>query len=185
MVYIPPLTPWAFARQKAAKQLFSKSMAHARAEAFYSEGGVPDTFDGRFEVIAMLAALLVNRLQREGRAGAKLGQSLFDVMFLDLELACRESGIGDLSIPRHMKRMMAGFNGRLLAYAETDLTDAVRRNLFGTIDDVPMPVVNTMANYIARAREDLDKLSYDDILNSKFEWIDFKGMTDNEIRKTA
>jgi cytochrome b pre-mRNA-processing protein 3 len=184
MVYIPPLMPWARARQKTAKRLFADCMERARDPVFFVDMGVPDTFDGRFEMISMLVASLVNRLNQEGASGQKLAQSLFDVMFLDLELACRESGIGDLSIPRHMKRMMAGFNGRLNAYAEQDLTNAVRNNIYGTLEEVDQKYINLMVHYMKTMREGLNRLSYQDIIADNFQLSESKGMND-ETRQTA
>lgn len=185
MVYIPPLTPWAWSRQKTAQKLFDTCLMQARKPAFFEQGGVPDTFDGRFEMVVAFVALLTNRLNQDGRAGAKLAQSLFDVMFLNFELGCRESGIGDLSIPRHMKRMMSGFNGRLQAYREDDLTDAVRRNIFGTIDDISPIYVDAMKQYISAQRDLIQNISYDDILNQRFTWGEFKGVNNNETRHIA
>ena len=185
MVYIPPILPWARARQKAAQQLFDHCMGMARHASFYQDGQVPDTFDGRFEMVVAFVGLCVARLQAEGRLGQKMAQSLFDVTFLNLELACRESGIGDLSIPRHMKRMMAGFNGRLQAYQADDLTQAVRHNIYGTLESIDGDIIKNMADYFNQTRDMLKNTHYNDIINARFEWINFKQGNKNEDRQTA
>jgi cytochrome b pre-mRNA-processing protein 3 len=184
MVYIPPLFPWARARQKQAKQLLTLTMVQVRNPAFYHEGGVPDSVDGRFDLLSMFIALLMNRLTAEGREGAKLSQALFDEMFLNLELACREMGIGDLGVPRHMKRMMAGFNGRLTAYQSSDLHDVIKRNIFGTLNDVQESDVLNMINYIEMCKDDLNNKTYDQIIDQDFQWKEYKRLQ-NEIRQTA
>ena len=73
----------------------------ARAPAFFRELGVPDTPEGRFEMIALHVALAVRRLRREGAPGRALGQELFDLMLTDLDQSLRELGVGDLSVGRY------------------------------------------------------------------------------------
>ena len=181
MVYIPPLTPWGRARQKAAHRLYQACMTESRNPVFYQDYGVPDTLDGRFDLLSLFVALVMNRLKAEGRDGAKLSQSLFDEMFLNVELSCREMGIGDLSVPRHMKRMMAAFNGRLMAYGEHEVGDALRRNLFGTCESVNETHVMQMKNFIESAKQNLAAQSFDDLKTGQINFI--KDNNDNDIRK--
>lgn len=126
------------AESRAAQGLYRAVAAQSREPVFYALYGVPDTVDGRFDLVCLHAYLLIDRLYGEGRKGRRLAQALFDAMFSDMDGALREMGIGDLSVPRHMKRMMKGFNGRANAYrvamaAEEPeaLTDALARNLYG------------------------------------------------------
>lgn len=109
----------------------------AREPVFYTDWGVPDTLDGRFELLALHAFLVLNRLKRERAASEAFAQLLFDTMFADLDRALREMGVGDLGVGRRVKAMAAGFYGRIVAY-EKGLADgaalaaALRRNLYGT-----------------------------------------------------
>lgn len=124
---------------------------------------MPDTFDGRYEIVALHVALIINRLKQDGADGAKLAQALFDTMFLNLELACREMGIGDLSVPRHMKRMMTGLHGRAHAYQNDNLDDAIIRNIYGTIPDMDKQTVSAMRAYIEQLQNKLEQCKIDDI----------------------
>jgi cytochrome b pre-mRNA-processing protein 3 len=127
-------------RRQAAQTLYQTALAQARLPVFYNDEAVPDTVTGRFELTALHVFLLWNRSRAEGRDGAKLAQALFDVMFIDMDRALRLIGVGDLSVPRHMRRMMKGFKGRALAYRDgldnpddpNVMLGALRRNLFGT-----------------------------------------------------
>jgi cytochrome b pre-mRNA-processing protein 3 len=122
---------------KAAWSLYHQTVMQARRPAFYTIYEVPDTVNGRFDLLGLHVALVVRRLQVEGRAGIRLGQALFDQMFLDMDRSMRERGVGDLSVPKHMKRLMRGFNGRCLTYAaaldagdDAALAAALNRNVF-------------------------------------------------------
>ncbi len=87
----------------------------ARKPVWYRELAVPDTPEGRFETIALHAALLLRRLRREGTTGQALGQELFDAMFVDLDGNLRELGVSDLSVGAYVKRLAGNFYARLAA----------------------------------------------------------------------
>lgn len=148
----------------AVEDAYRVVVARARLPVFYAECGVPDTVDGRFEMVALHVFLVLNRLkaaqdhEEEGSGAAKaFGQSLFDLMFADMDQALREMGVGDLSVGREVKRMAKAFYGRASAYeagllAEGGgvLEDALRRNLYGTAAPGPAEVARVAA-YIRSA----------------------------------
>ena len=90
-------------------------VARARQPVFYAEWGVPDTADGRLEMIGVHAALVMRRLRLEGEAGKTLAQDIFDVMFADVDRNFREQGVGDLSVGKHVKRAAQTFLARFHA----------------------------------------------------------------------
>ena len=99
--------------------------------------GVPDSFDGRFDML-ILHCFMTGR-QAEYQADTKFQQALFDQLFKAMDPSLRELGIGDLGVPKHMKRMMKAFNGRMHAYTEAidsgegeQLFDVLKRNVYGT-----------------------------------------------------
>jgi cytochrome b pre-mRNA-processing protein 3 len=107
------------ARRRAADDLYRTLVDHARTPAFFRELGVPDTPEGRFEMIALHVALVVRRLRREGAPGQALGQELFDLMFADMDTSLRELGVGDLSVGKYVKRLARNFYARLAALDES------------------------------------------------------------------
>jgi cytochrome b pre-mRNA-processing protein 3 len=131
-------------RRETAKKLYQCVLTQARRPQFFLDHGVPDDVNGRFELTVLHAFLVWNRIRSEGKEGAKLAQVLFDAMFVDMERALRLIGVGDLSVPHHMKRMMRGFKGRSIAYREglenpddpEIMLAALSRNLFGTIEEI-------------------------------------------------
>ncbi len=103
--------------EREAFALYSAAVAAARQPWFYAELGVPDTLDGRFDLINVHMALLVRRLRHEqGPAGAQLAQGVFDAMFLDMDVSLREMGVSDLVVGKRVRRMWEAFHGRAVAY---------------------------------------------------------------------
>jgi cytochrome b pre-mRNA-processing protein 3 len=148
--------------QHAAELAYRRVVEQARQPGFFTDGGVPDTVDGRFELICLHAFLYLRRLKRERPASAALAQRFFDVMFLDFDRALREMGTGDLSVSREIKRMAEGFYGRIAAYEEglaagdAVLHPALVRNLFGTAAAREGQLA-AMAGYLRREAAGLDR----------------------------
>src|SRR5687767_10591046 len=103
-------------RAQTAAALYAAAVAQARQPAFYVALGVPDTLEGRFELIVLHVHLLCRRLGALGESGAALAQALFDCMFRDMDRNLRELGVGDPSLPRRIKAMLEAYYGRIKAY---------------------------------------------------------------------
>jgi len=130
-----------FSRKKPedefAAALYARTAELARERELFEACGVPDTLDGRFDSLALHAALMIDRLRREPE-GEVLAQAFFDAMFRHLDLTLREIGVQDLGVGRRIKIMAEGFQGRALAYREALadgtpplLSDVLRRNAYG------------------------------------------------------
>jgi len=147
--------------KKTAELAYLRIVAQARHPGFFIAGGVPDTLDGRFELICLHAFLYLRRLRREARETGPMGRLLCEAMFADFDRSLRELGTGDLSVGREVKRMAAAFYGRVAAYdrglADGDdaLAAALRRNLFGTAQPDEARVA-AMADYVRCAAAALD-----------------------------
>jgi cytochrome b pre-mRNA-processing protein 3 len=141
--------------------LYGMIVAQARAPAFYQDYGVPDTVDGRFEMVVLHTVLALRRLGAEPELVSGEGQALFDVFCRDMDGSLREMGIGDLKVPREMRRMAEAFYGRKAAYeaalANTEsgpLMAALARNIFASSSG-PVPGAARMAAYVRQAEHDL------------------------------
>ena len=119
-----------------AAAVYKRTGEWARAPELFEICGIPDTLDGRFDALALHAALVIERLRRESD-GEALAQAFFDVMFKHLDLTLREIGVQDLGVGRRIKIMAEGFHGRALAYREAlaggpaPLAEVLRRNAYG------------------------------------------------------
>lgn len=120
-----------------AEALYGRIVIQARKPAFYEEFGVPDTIDGRFDLIVLHTFLVLRRLGAGAQTTEGLRQELFNAMFMNMDSSLREMGVGDLSVGKRIKKMATAFYGRVEAYevpmSENDgsgLAEAVARNLF-------------------------------------------------------
>lgn len=122
--------------------LYRCCMEQSRKPVFYEDYGVPDTMDGRFDLLMAHVFLTLHRLLDDKIENDPLAQALFDICFADVDQALRESGVGDMKIGKHMKKMMLAFNGRMHAYesavkekgSKALLEQALLRNLYATVD---------------------------------------------------
>ncbi|MBM3571918.1 MAG: hypothetical protein FJX52_06075 [Alphaproteobacteria bacterium] len=142
--------------EAATSTLYRAIVAQARQPIFYTTLGVPDTVDGRFELIALHAFLVLQRLKGQGEEARQAGQALFDLMFADMDQNLREMGAGDLGVGPRVKTMARAFYGRIAAYEEglsdddTKLAEALRRNLFGTCATIEEKSVTAIGSYLRR-----------------------------------
>ena len=145
----------------AALSLYRSLVDKARTPAFYAALGVPDTVDGRFDMIVIHAMLVLRRLRGGGARADAVGQALFDLMFKDMDQSLRELGVGDMSIGKHIKRMAKAFYGRAnmqetaleaaIARGETRaLESALSDTLFRRAEPAP-EALHAVAGYIQRA----------------------------------
>ncbi len=118
---------------EASLPLYQAVVARARAPHWYLDGAVPDTVDGRFDMVAAVLATVLLRLETDPAAAgpsARLAERFVD----DMDGQLREIGIGDVVVGKHIGRMMAMLGGRLGAYrdgwAAGDLRPALIRNLY-------------------------------------------------------
>ncbi|HEX6376924.1 MAG TPA: ubiquinol-cytochrome C chaperone family protein [Allosphingosinicella sp.] len=117
------------------RPLYDALVGAARDPAWYREGGVPDTLEGRFDMVAAVLALVLLRLEAEG-ARAKAESVLLTEIFIDdMDGALRQIGIGDFVVGKHVGKLVGALGGRLGAFREAladgaPLEPAVRRNLF-------------------------------------------------------
>lgn len=136
----------------AAHGLYVAAVEQSRQPSFYLDWGVADTVDGRFDLLTLHVCLILARLARERGTQKELGQTLFDLMFADMDVNLREMGVSDTGVGSRIKTMAKAFYGRLAAYTE-GLNDAVllgpalERNLYRGRPPAP-GVVEAMTSYI-------------------------------------
>ncbi len=141
--------------------LYGAAVAAARDPTWYGELGVPDTLDGRFDMVALFAFLLIDRMREEpGDQPPALSQAVFDAMFSDMDQTLREMGVADLGVGKRVKRMWEAFHGRATAYtaalAEADdasLAAALSRNVWRSAG--PVAAARSLAGATRRQRAHL------------------------------
>jgi cytochrome b pre-mRNA-processing protein 3 len=158
-------------RKSAARKELGRALEHqlasrARARCFYERLGVPDTLDGRFDMVALHAWAALTQLKEAGQDQA--AQALTDALFLGFDEALREQGVSDMGMGRRMKALANAFYGRLAAYGAADtgekMAEALARNVWrGREVDAH---ARALAAYVQSARvalaaSDMEKHSLD------------------------
>ena len=138
----------------AVRQTYNATVAQARQPGFYETWRVPDSAIGRFDVIALHAFFVLNRLKDEPDA-QKFAESFCGALFDDMDRNLREMGVGDLSVGKKVRKLAEGFYGRAAAYEDAlnagdeRLHDALRRNLYAT-DGPNFGTLSAVADYVRR-----------------------------------
>lgn len=165
--------------QQSAEQLYAAIVAQSRLPAFYENAEVPDTVDGRFEMVCLHAFLVMRQLKGEDKRLQKLSQAVFDLMFADMDQSLREIGVGDLGIGKRVKQMAKVFYGRVVAYETAldggaeSLEEALERNHYGTVDTVSGDSTSKLAAYVRAVDARLKEQKTADILAGKLPFGDF------------
>lgn len=164
---------WPFNRRGTAstpsrgtiEAIYGMIVAQAREPLFYQGLGVPDTVNGRFDMVVLHLWMVLRRLRAAGE-GAAMAQGLFDHFCDDMDDNLREMGVSDVGVPKRMKAFGEAFYGRSIAYDKaleaggTALADALARNILNSEDAV---IAKPLSAYVQRAIADLDAVADVDV----------------------
>lgn len=150
--------------------LYNCALLASRRVAFYENDGVPDTVDGRFDLLILHVWLLHRRLNQLD--AQPLGQDVFDAMFVDMDNALRELGISDTRVGKRIKDMAKVFYDRAEVYNNAldkadpgALTDVVNRHFFKGVEPVA-PICSRLAGYMQDTEQALAGQGVTDLLKS-------------------
>lgn len=136
----------------AALPLYQAVVARARQPHWYLDGAVPDTLDGRFDMVAAITAFVLMRLE-DDPAAAQLTAHLTERFIDDMDAHVRQIGFGDMVVGKHVGRMMGMLGGRLGAYREGvaagTLDAALARNLYRGAPPAPAAIAHVRDGLIA------------------------------------
>ncbi|MEO9527973.1 ubiquinol-cytochrome C chaperone family protein [Roseibium sp.] len=161
----------------AEHKIYCEIVAQARQPVFYTDFLVPDTIDGRFDLIVLHAVLFFRRMRGEGAEVSEFSQAVFDIFFNDMDGSLRELGVSDTRVPKKVKVMGEAFYGRADAYIPAieagdaaQLADALGRNIY---PDTPEPVAQMrLAHYMLSAADRLDAQSVETLMAGPVAWPD-------------
>ncbi len=149
--------------ERAGYELYGAAVAAARQPWFYRELGVPDTLDGRFDLVGLHAFLVIRRLSALPPPGPDVSQAVFDAMFSDMDINLREMGVSDLAVGKRVTAMWEAFHGRAAAYeaalagappvgdGDTALAEALARNVWRgqvTLPDGPRRLASLVRRHV-------------------------------------
>lgn len=166
-----------------AHKLYERLVQHARFPLYYDRLGVPDTPEGRFEILSLHVGLTVRTLCNQDDEGRLIGQALFDLMVADLDMNLRELGVGDLSVGKQVKRLAGQFYARLAVLDEAfdqgkrdTLPPMLETNVYGAAS-VRSEQVAGLALIIGALQDALDQQPASDLKEGRLTLPDEKALT--------
>ena len=161
--------------QDVPSRIYDEIMRHSLAPRFFGEGLAPDTFGGRFEVVAIHAVLIFRRLRNAGELGPSLAQDVFGELFSGFDDALREIGTGDLKVGKKIKDIASSFYGRAETYDSAmrqakdgdtqELKAALERNI-----QVPSEGIERFAKYMLALDAALIGQSDESLMKGEISW---------------
>jgi len=149
--------------KETAASAYTSIVATARNPLFFERMGVPDTLDGRFDLLVLHLALVVYALRASG-ADPRYEQALSEYFFDDMDRNLREMGVGDMGVGKRIRKMAEAFYGRLKAYEEAvkqdipTVRESLQRNLYRTVETPPdEDRLSEFATYVFRSAQILPR----------------------------
>ena len=131
-----------YQKKNLIDSFYQKIINVSRNKVFYSKLNIPDTLDGRFDLLSLFSIILIFSLSKSGKKGIELSQILFDKIFLDLDLSLRELGAGDAGVHIKIKNMISSYMGRQKAYCicfennnYIELEKSIIRNIYRNVNE--------------------------------------------------
>ncbi|MDP6817106.1 MAG: ubiquinol-cytochrome C chaperone family protein [Alphaproteobacteria bacterium] len=173
--------------RERALSLYIAAVEQARRPGFYTDCGVADSVDGRFDLIVLHVFLVIRALRRSAEPGKRLSDLIFKIMMDDMDMNLREMGVGDLRVGKRVKSMARAFYGRAAAYdsafdadrdgaaaagdgagdgGEEGLEAALLRNIYGAEEPQPGEI-ERLLRYVRGAEEALAGQPHEDLLGGE------------------
>jgi len=163
--------------ERTGHELYCAAVAAARRPFLYRQLGVPDTLDGRFDLVGLHVFLVIRRLSALKPPGPDVAQAVFDAMFSDMDINLREMGVSDLAVGRRVRAMWEALHGRAGAYeaalAEGDeaLAAALARNVWRG-GPAPQGAPARLARLVRCHAEALERMAPETLLAGRLAFAD-------------
>ena len=158
-----------------SNDIYQKIVNFSRNKIFYTKYKVPDTIDGRFDMLVLITIIVVHRLSKIKNEGIELSQKIFDIVFKDLDYSLRELGAGDVSVANNMKKLISSYMGRQKIYVkafksedEKFLALAFKNNIFRNKDQ-KKNLILLLSKNILRINKKLHLIEDKKMLNGDFD----------------
>ena len=159
-----------------SNDIYQKIVKFSRNKIFYTKYKVPDTIDGRYDMLVLITILVVFRLSKIKDEGVVLSQKIFDTIFKDLDFSLRELGAGDVSVANNMKKLISSYMGRQKIYIKSfnnndknSLALAFKNNIFRN-NDQKKNLILLLSTNILKINKKLVLIEDNKILSGDFEF---------------
>ena len=161
---------------KTSYTIYQKIAHFSRDKIFYTKYNIPDTIDGRFDVMVLVTVIIIYRLSKIKTVGLDLSQKIFDLIFKDLDYSLRELGAGDVSVTKNMRKFISSYMGRQKVYIEafkknnlSALNLIIENNVYRSID-IEKDLIFSLSKNILKIVEIIDLIENKKIVNGNFDF---------------
>ena len=162
--------------ENISNDIYQKIVKFSRNKIFYTKYKVPDTIDGRFDMLVLITIMVVFRLSKIKKEGTELSQKIFDIIFKDLDFSLRELGAGDVTVTNNMKKFISSYMGRQKIYTkafknkdENFLALAFENNIFRNTKQKKNLIILLSKNIFV-INKNLDVIEDEHLLNGNFQF---------------
>jgi len=164
----------------SAHKLFLSIINQSRVSTFYSEYDVEDILDGRFDLLVLHMAFVLDKLDqhKDSEGGQQIRQNLQEIMFDNLDLTLREIGVGDLGVGKKIKIMAEAFYGRMSVYKQLfsifdlkKMSKALHRNLYRE-KTINHEKLIQMSHYVYDQKHHINEQSIENVISGKIDFIE-------------
>lgn len=132
--------------------IYKKLVSYSRNKNFYTYLKVPDTLDGRFDLIILHLYFIHIALFKKGVIEQQVYDEVLSIMYKDFDSNLREIGVGDLSVGKKIYHMSEAVAGRIIAYnnsknSKEKIQDAILRNIYGSKKNFDKKIISIMVDY--------------------------------------
>ena len=159
--------------------IYNKLVKQSRTIGFYKSLGVPDSLDGRFELIVLHFFFIDYVLDKKINKNQEIYNEILNIMYKDFDMSLREMGVGDLSVGKKIYEMTEAFSGRIVTYRKLNLKkvnernrQALKRNLYGTVKNIDKNSIDIMLSYIDSSIKNINNIDLSNIKKNSSIFLD-------------
>lgn len=168
-----------------SNQIYKLIIKQARIKLFYTKLNIPDTIDGRFELIVLHFFFIDNALNKEVEYYDKIYQEILEIMYKDFDMSLREIGVGDLSVGKKIYHMTEAFSGRIVAYRaaskknKTEVIKSLKKNVYGTTKNINKDQLKILAEYFLGSLKVINNITIDNVKKNNAIFLDLNRYINN------
>ena len=161
-----------------SNQIYKLIIKQSRIKTFYTELNIPDTIDGRFELIVLHFFFIYNALNKEVEYYDKIYHEILEIMYKDFDMSLREIGVGDLSVGKKIYHMTEAFSGRIVAYRaaskknKTEVIKSLKKNVYGTTKNINKDQLKILAEYFLGSLKVINNITIDNLKKNNAIFLD-------------
>ncbi len=161
-----------------SNQIYKLIIKQSRIKDFYSTLSIPDTIDGRFEMIILHFFFIDNALNKKIKDQEAIYREILEIMYKDFDMSLREMGVGDLSVGKKIYHMTEAFSGRIVAYRNVskknkdEVAKSLKKNVYGTVKSIEKNQIDKLSKYFLDSVKLISESTIDNVSKNNAIFLD-------------